>query len=286
MAKIAITGASGFVGTNLTNIFHQEGYDVIAIKRDELKDVEKLTKILDGCEVVVNLAGANIINRWSDEYKNLLYSSRIGTTRQLVKAMKRTYQKPKLFISTSAVGIYSNQDQYDEENYKHGDDFLANLCKDWEAEASKASELGIRTVIFRFGIVMGQGGALSKMLLPFKLGLGGTIGDGTQAFSFVHIEDLKKAFVFTMTNENTEGVYNMTSPIPTTNLGLTNALGKSLRRPTVLPVPSFVLDLIFSEGSKVLTDGQSAVPKRLIDAGFEFEFHTIEDTIENLVHNM
>ncbi len=286
MAKIAITGASGFVGTNLTNIFHQEGYDVIAIKRDELKDVEKLTKILDGCEVIINLAGANIINRWSDEYKNLLYSSRIGTTRQLVKAMKRTYTKPKLFISTSAVGIYSNQDQYDEENYKYGDDFLANLCKDWEYEASKASELGIRTVIFRFGIVMGQGGALSKMLLPFKLGLGGTIGDGTQAFSFVHIEDLKKAFVFTITNENTEGVYNMTSPIPTTNLGLTKALGKSLRRPTFLPVPSFVLDLIFSEGSKVLTDGQSAVPKKLMDAGFEFEFHTIEDTIENLVHNM
>ncbi len=286
MAKIAITGASGFVGTNLKNIFHQNGHDVIAIKREDLKEVEKLSNLLDGCDVVVNLAGANIIGRWSEEYKNLLYSSRIGTTRHLFKAIEKTKHKPKLFISTSAVGIYDNQAVYDEENYHYGEDFLANLCKDWENEALKVQNLGVRTVIFRFGIVLGDGGALAKMLLPFKLGLGGTIGNGKQAFSFIHIEDLKNAFEFALENESLEGIYNMTAPTPTTNYGLTKALGNSLHRPTLLPVPTFVLDLIFSEGSKVLTDGQSVIPKRLQEAGFEFQFKTIEDAIENLVHNM
>jgi hypothetical protein len=283
MAKIAITGASGFVGSNLKDIFHQNGHDIIAIKRDDLKDVEKLSNILDGCDVIVNLAGANIINRWSDEYKNLLYSSRIGTTRNLVKAISKTKHKPKLFISTSAVGIYDNKETYDEENYQYGENFLANLCKDWESEALKVQDIGVRIVIFRFGIVLGDGGALDKMLLPFKLGLGGTIGNGKQAFSFIHIEDLKKAFEFALENDNIEGIYNMTAPVPTTNYGLTKALGKSLHRPTFLPIPEFVLDLIFSEGSQVLTDGQSAVPKRLLEAGFEFQFQNIEDTIDNLV---
>ena len=283
MAKIAITGASGFVGSNLKDIFHQNGHDVIAIKREDLKDIEILSNLLNGCDAVVNLAGANIISRWSEEYKNLLYSSRIGTTRNLFKAIEKTKNKPEVFISTSAVGIYDNQATYDEENFNYGDDFLAKLCKDWEAEASKVQTLGIRTVIFRFGIVLGDGGALGKMLLPFKLGLGGTIGDGKQAFSFIHIEDLKNAFEFALEHDNIEGIYNMTAPTPTTNYGLTKALGKSLHRPTILPIPAFILDLIFSEGSKVLTDGQNAVPKRLLDAGFEFKFQNIEDTIDNLI---
>ncbi|MCD4758129.1 MAG: TIGR01777 family oxidoreductase [Arcobacteraceae bacterium] len=283
MAKIAITGASGFVGSNLKDIFHQNGHDVIAIKREDLKDIEILSNLLDGCDAVVNLAGANIISRWSEEYKNLLYSSRIGTTRNLFKAIEKTKNKPEIFISTSAVGIYDNQSTYDEENFNYGDDFLAKLCKDWEKEALKVQTLGIRTVIFRFGIVLGDGGALGKMLLPFKLGLGGTIGDGKQVFSFIHIDDLKNAFEFALEHDNIEGIYNMTAPTPTTNYGLTKALGKSLHRPTILPVPAFILDLIFSEGSKVLTDGQSAVPKRLLDAGFEFKFQNIEDTIDNLV---
>jgi hypothetical protein len=283
MAKIAITGASGFVGTNLKELFHQNGHDVIAIKREDLKDIEILSNLLDGCEVVINLAGANIISRWSDEYKNILYSSRIDTTKHLYQAIEKTKHKPKIFISTSAVGIYDNKAIYDEENFKYGDDFLANLCKDWEAEALKVEALGVRTVVFRFGIVLGDGGALSKMLLPFKLGFGGTIGDGKQPFSFIHIEDLKNAFAFVIDNDDAQGIYNMTAPTPTTNYGLTKALGNSLHRPTILPVPTFVLDLIFSEGAKVLTDGQSAVPKRLLDAGFEFKFHTIEHTIDNLI---
>jgi len=283
MSKVAITGASGFVGTSLHQIYTQNGFDVLAITRTDILDVEKLSNILDGCDIVINLAGANIINRWTEEYKELLYSSRINTTKNLLEAMKLTKTKPKLFISTSAVGIYSNKKQYDEDTIEYADDFLGKLCQKWEEEALKATSLDIRTVVFRFGIVMGHGGALGKMMLPFKLGLGGTIGNGKQAFSYIHIEDLKNAFLYVTNNELTSGVYNMTAPVPTTNYGLTKALGKSLHRPTILPVPAFILDLIFSEGSKVLTDGQEVVPKRLLDAGFEFKFQTIEETIDNLV---
>ena len=284
MNKIAITGASGFVGTNLINIFKKNGYEVIAIQRTDLSNINKLTSIINDCEIIINLAGANIIARWSDEYKKVLYSSRIDTTKALIEAMENCENKPKTFISTSAVGRYSNTQVHDEENFDYANDFLGNLCETWEDEALKANDLGIRTIIFRFGIVMGSdGGALSQMLLPFKFGVGGTIGNGKQAFSYIHIDDLKSAYKFVVENESCEGIYNMTAPVPTTNYGLTKALGKTLNRPTVLPIPQFVLNLIFSEGAKVLTDGQSVVPKRLQDAGFEFKYKTIEETIENLV---
>jgi uncharacterized protein (TIGR01777 family) len=284
MKKIAITGASGFVGQHLTKMFESDGYEVIAIRISDLDSIDKLISLVDGCDIVINLAGANIISRWSQEYKKVLYSSRIDTTKAVVKSIQKCENKPKLFISTSAIGIYSNKKVYDEENIEYADDFLGNLCKDWESEALKAKNSDIRTVVFRFGIVMGKdGGALSKMLLPFKLGLGGTVGSGSQAFSFVHIDDLTNAYKYAVENTTLSGVYNITAPVPTTNYGLTKALGKSLHRPTILPVPQFVLNLIFSEGAKVLTHGQSVVPKRLQDDGFIFKYKTIEETIENLV---
>jgi uncharacterized protein (TIGR01777 family) len=281
--RLAITGGTGFVGTNLRKLFEDNEFEISIIKRDELNDIEKLTQIINNCEIVINLAGANIINRWTDEYKKILYHSRIDTTISLVKAMEKCENKPKLFISTSAVGIYDNKKTYNEENIEQATDFLANLCKKWEDEALKAKELNIRTAIFRFGIVLGDGGALGKMLLPFKLGIGGVIGNGQQAFSFIHIEDLLNAYLHIYNNSQLEGIFNLTAPTPTTNKGLTKALGKTLKRPTILPVPEFVLNLIFSEGAKVLTDGQSVVPKRLLDSGFNFKYQTIEDSIENLV---
>jgi len=283
MKKVVIVGASGFVGTSLVEMFHNENFEVISVQRKDLENIPKLVACFEKSTLVINLAGANIVSRWSDEYKKLLYSSRINTTQTLLKAFEQTIQKPKLFISTSAVGIYKNDAIYDENSENLGDDFLANLCKDWEKEALKAQEFGIRTAIFRFGIVMGKGGALEKMLPPFKLGFGGTIGDGSQPFSFVHIEDLKEAYNFLLQNEELSGVFNLTAPIFTTNKGLTQALGKTLHRPTLFPVPLFVLKLIFGEGAKVLTDGQKVIPNRLMNSGFHFKFKNIEDTIENLV---
>ena len=283
MKKMIIVGISGFVGSSLKKEFSQIGYEVVATTREDLKNISKLTSKIEGADVVINLAGANIINRWSESYKKLLYSSRIDTTKALIQAFSQASQKPKVFISTSAVGIYKNDAVYDETTTNYSNDFLGKLCQDWEKEALKANDLGIRVSLFRFGIVLGDGGALAKMLTPFKLGLGGTIGDGTQAFSFIHIDDLVNAYKFTIENELVSGIFNLTAPHPTTNYGLTKALGKTLHRPTVLPIPQFILNLILSEGAKVLTDGQSAVPNHLMQSGFTFQYETIEDAIENLV---
>ncbi|RXJ85885.1 TIGR01777 family oxidoreductase [Arcobacter cloacae] len=281
MKTIAITGASGFVGTSLKKYFSALGYKIISISRDILNDNKKLEETLNQTDIVINLAGANIINRWSESYKKLLYSSRIETTSKIVNAINSVQNKPKLLISTSAVGIYDNKTTYDE-NGSYSNDFLSNLCQDWEKEAKKAKNETTKVSIFRFGIVMGKdGGALQKMITPFKLGLGGTIGDGKQAFSYIHIEDLLNAYKFVIENEF-EDTFNLTAPVPTTNKGLTQALGKTLKRPTILPVPQFVLNIIFSEGARVLTDGQSAIPKKLLDLGFKFRFKTIEETIEDL----
>ncbi|MFA9372662.1 MAG: TIGR01777 family oxidoreductase [Poseidonibacter sp.] len=285
MKTIAISGASGFVGTNLKDYFTNLGYKVIPISRDILNKKDKLEELINSSNIVINLAGANIINRWTDKYKKLLYSSRIDTTSKIVNAINSVENKPELLISTSAVGIYDNQFIHDEDG-SYSNDFLSKLCQDWEKEALKANSFNTRVAIFRFGIVLGKdGGALQKMLTPFKLGLGGIIGSGKQAFSFIHLEDLLNAYKFVIENSNANLAFNLTAPTPTTNKGLTMALGKTLKRPTILPVPEFILNLIFSEGAKVLTDGQNVIPKKLQDLGFEFKYKNIEDTIENLLKN-
>lgn len=281
MKTIAISGASGFVGKSLIKFFTDLDYKVTPIKRETLDDKNKLEELLNSSDILINLSGANIINRWSESYKKLLYSSRIETTKKLVNAIKYIQNPPKMFISTSAVGIYDNKSTYDE-NGNFSNDFLSSLCQDWEKEALKVKSENTKVSIFRFGIVLGKdGGALQKMIMPFKLGLGGVIGSGKQAFSFIHIDDLLEAYKFVIENSY-EDTFNLTAQEPTTNQGLTLALGKTLKRPTILPVPEFVLNIIFSEGAKVLTDGQSAVPKKLLNLGFKFRFKTIEETIENL----
>ncbi len=282
--KIAITGASGFVGTYLTKRFQKQDFQVIAICRDDLENQEQLTNLIDGCQIVINLAGATILAPWNEEYKKELYNSRIDTTKALVNAFKKVTNKPKLFISTSAVGIYNDDKKYNESTTKYANSFLGKLCQDWEKEALKAQDLKIRTAIFRFGVVLGKdGGALQQMITPFKFGLGGNIGDGSQFFSYIHIRDLGRAYNFIIDNENLDGAFNLTAPITTTNKGLTQTLAKVLNRPTLLPLPKFAVNLLYGEGASVLTGGQNAVPKRLTEDGFDFKYKTIEQTINNLV---
>lgn len=281
MKTIAISGASGFVGQSLVEFFSKQNYKVVQIKREILNKPSKLDEQIQSCEVLINLSGANIINRWSDEYKKLLYSSRIDTTKSLVESLNRVQNKPKMFISTSAVGIYDNKTTYDE-NGSYSNDFLSTLCQEWEKEAKKVNNDFTKVAIFRFGIVLGKkGGAISKMILPFKLGLGGVIGSGKQYFSYIHIDDLIKAYSFIIEKE-LDGVFNLTAPTPTTNFEFTKTFGKILNRPIIFPVPEFVLKLIFSEGAKVLSDGQSAVPKKLLDSGFEFKYKNIEECLKEI----
>jgi len=278
--KIAISGATGFVGKHLIDFFSKQNIDIVPITRDKLKlNDNEFRDYLEGVDAIFNLAGAPIIKKWSESYKKVLYSSRIDTTQKIATAIENLEKKPKVFISTSAVGIYANRAVYSENNFEYADDFLSKLCQDWEAKALSVKDI-TKVSIFRFGIVLGKdGGALKQMLTPFKLGLGGNIGSGKQGFSFIHIDDLINAYDFVLKRE-LEGVFNLGSPEPTDNAGLTKALGKALNRPTFLPLPEFVLNIIFGEGARVLTDGQQMIPKRLLDEGFEFKYKNIDETIE------
>ncbi len=256
-----MSGASGFVGTYLKAVFAEQKFVVIPLGRDAFRSSELLNKKLEGSDIVIHLAGAPIMARWTEAYKKELYASRIDTTRALVDAFAERKGMPRLFISTSAVGIYPPDVPCDEGNTRLADDFLGRLAQDWEREASRAAELGIRTVVFRFGVVLGRsGGALAKMLTPFRLGLGGVIGDGRQPFPWVHIADLAEAFLFVIKQERCNGVYNLTAPNPVTNAAFTKALASALHRPALIPVPAFVLRLMFGEGADALIKGQHVLP--------------------------
>ncbi len=282
---IAMSGATGFVGSNLVRRFEEKGWKVVPLGRREFaRSTEELAVHLQGADCIVNLAGAPVISRWTEEYKKIIYQSRVTLTAKLVRACALLKTKPRVFFSASAIGCYSATGIHTEDDNVLADDFLGWLARDWEGQAFRAMELGIRTVVFRFGVVLGQdGGALAKMLTPFRLGLGGTIGNGKQPFCWIHIKDLIRAFEAAVDESTYEGVYNMTAPHPTTNKGLTRALGKALARPTILPVPEFVLRLLFGEGARVLTSGQTVLPKRLLDSGFQFGFSTIEDAVADCV---
>lgn len=283
--KVAISGAGGFIGSHLVAMFLEKGAEVLPLHTaDFASEAATLAEKLCGADAVFHLAGASINKRWTEEYKKVLYASRVDTTKKIVAAMGEMQTKPKLFVCTSAVGAYASSGRHNEEHALYAEDFLGRLVRDWENEAVKAKTLGIRTVIFRYGIVLGHGGGiLNEMFLPFKLGLGGTIGDGSQNFSWVHIQDLMRGYLFVLEHPDMEGVYNLMAPNPTTNYGLTKALGAALHRPTPFAIPKFLLALRFgSEAAEALASGQYATSKRLPEAGFEFEFKTIEAAIDNL----
>lgn len=270
--KVAITGVSGFVGSHLIKVFK----DYVSIHRTDTH--EQILQKLQGVEVVINLAGAPIIKRWSEEYKKLLHVSRINTTRTLVNAINQS--DVKHFISTSAVGVYKNNMPSDESSTELGNDFLASLVKDWEAEAKKCTK---KTTILRFGIILGSdGGALKQMLPPFKMGVGGNIGDGKMMMSWIDVDDLVRIYEHVISN-SLEGTFNAAAPYPVKNSEFTKALGEALHRPTIFPLPVFVLKLIYGEASTVLTDSKEVVPKLLQQSGFEFKYPTIKESLAHIL---
>mgnify|MGYP002641202011 FL=1 len=270
--KVAMTGANGFVGSHLKKQFP----DHIIINRDDTQ--EQILSKLSGVDVVFNLAGAPIIKRWSESYKKLLLSSRVETTKKLVNAINDS--DVKLFISTSAIGAYPDNNPYDESFEGYGNDFLASLTQEWEAEANKCTK---DTAIVRFGVILGSdGGALAQMLPPFKMGLGGIIADGKMMMSWIDIEDLIHIYSYIVENK-LSGIFNATSPNPLSNYHFTKALGKALNRPTILPLPEFVLKLLFGEGAIVLTGSKEIYPKALLESGFEFKYPNIESSLHHLL---
>jgi len=278
--RVAISGASGFVGSFLCDFFQKNSWEVSRINAADFGG--DLSPKLEGADMVINLAGAPIIGRWSEEYKKTLESSRIETVSKLTKSIYAMQNRPKSFFSASAVGYYE-EGENDEYSYKKADDFLGDLCERWENEARKVQSCGVKCVNMRFGIVIGKnGGALAQMLPIFKAGLGGKIGSGKQGFSWIHLSDLAQAILFIYEKE-LDGAFNFTAPNPTTNEGLTKALGHALSRPTIFPVPEFALRLLYSEGAKVLTSGQKVYPKKLLEAGFAFQYGKIEEAIKDAI---
>lgn len=270
--RVALTGASGFVASNLKKVFN----DYVVIDRQD--DEEDVLRKLEGVEAVFNLAGAPIIKRWSEDYKKLLVSSRIETTKTLVKAINRS--DVRHFISTSAIGAYPDNTPYDEDFEGYGDDFLASVTKMWEDEAKKCDK---PTALIRFGVILGNdGGALAQMLTPFRFGFGGIIGDGKMMTSWIDIDDLVRIYSYVLEHKLT-GTFNATAPKPVTNYEFTKALGNALHRPTIFPLPVFVLKLLFGEGAGVITGSKEVYPKALLDGGFEFLYKDIDSSLSHLL---
>ena len=284
MKRIVISGASGFVGSNLCNFLNEHGYSIDRLTRDDLKLSDSdLTERLNGAFAIINLAGAPIIHRWTKAYKELLYTSRIRTTQKLANAIRLATDKPEVFISTSAVGIYKNETFNTERAAQYDSGYLGKICKDWEASALTTLKI-TRTVIFRLGVVLGRdGGALKNLLPVFKMGLGGPVSTGKQGFPWIHIDDLLQAYLFVLDHPEAEGIFNLTAPEIITNKQFTTTLASVVKRPAILPVSHFALKLLYGQGAVALTEGAFVEPYRLKEAGYEFCYPKLEDALRQIV---
>ena len=283
--KIAICGISGFVGSALQHYFENEGHTVVGVSIRAATPKEAIVQKIEGADAVINLAGASILGRWSTRYKALLRQSRLETTQKLVEAVALCDVPPHTYLNASAVGIYDNEHQHDELSRYHAKDFLSTLVRDWEDVAQSAQSDRTRVCMMRFGVVYGEGGgAMSKMLSPFKLGLGGKMGHGYQIISWIHLDDLVRACDFLIRNPQIEGIVNFTSPEPISNYAQAKAMGRILRRPTFFDLPAWVVKLAFGEGSAVMLDSKEVYPKVLQDAGFEFLYPTFDSAMAQIVH--
>ena len=295
--KVLITGASGLIGTALQKAFAAKNYELLLASRKEPTDERQIQwsiedgfaepDKLEGIDVVVHLAGENISGlRWTEDKKKAIRDSRVLGTRNVVHAISKLKNKPKTFISSSAIGFYGERgDEEVTESSAAGDNFLADVSKAWEAESRRAEDAGIRTVLLRTGIVLSNdGGALGMMLLPFKLGIGGVVGSGKQWMSWISLDDHIAAINFAIENENLRGAVNSVSPNPVTNQEFTKTLGEVLYRPTFLPIPEFIVSMAFGEmGDALLLASTKVLPKRLEDAGFEFKYPELKAAIEHAV---
>ena len=282
--NIVILGGTGLVGGAL-NARLSQNHSVKTAGRSAFNSLNTLTKLIESADVIIQLSGANIGKRWSKAYKQELFDSRIKTTELLAQAIQQLDKKPRVFCA-SAVGIYPQSNDcsspVDESCTSMGNDFLAQLGQAWETASLKIEP---KPVIFRFGVVLSpSGGALKEMLPAFKFGMGGPIGSGQQCFSWVHINDLVDAFEWALENENAEGIYNLTSPNPLKQKDFAKALGKALNRPAFMPLPEFMLKLMFGEGAEVLTSSLAVKPTRLMDAGFKFQHPMIETALNDLMN--
>ena len=296
--KILITGGTGFVGTALTRRLLADGHQVTILSSRDHADREEhqnLTHLLADTgregdwqrtvpeqDVLINLAGRSIFHLWSAKYKEQIRNSRILTTRNLVDALPE--KSRAVLISTSAAGFYGDGGDLEKnESSDSGNGFLAEVCREWEAEARKAERKGIRVAIMRFGVVLGAGGgAIATMKMPFEMGLGGPVGTGRQWFPWIHIDDLIQAFYFLL-EQNLHGIYNFTAPGLVRQKEFADALGETLHRPAVLPAPAFIMKLFLGEFGRSLLQGQRATPKALLKHGYSFLYPELGPALQEII---
>jgi hypothetical protein len=286
--KVFIAGGSGLVGSHLREYLKGK-YEVINVSRDPKKGItyEDLPKYLDDGDVVINLAGENISKRWNKEFKERLVSSRVQTGRSLVEGIRKSGKKPRVFIQASAVGYYGRdrEETFTEDSLPKRADFLTEVVKEWENSSREVEDLGIRRVITRLGVVLSKDAkAFKLMVLPVKFFVGGILGDGKQWMSWIHIEDVCRAFEYFIENEKSSGIYNLTSPYPVTNADFMRALARKLKRPLIFRVPPFALRLIMGEvADYIALEGQRVIPKRLLEEGFKFKYALLDEALEDLL---
>jgi uncharacterized protein len=300
--KVAVTGATGFVGSRLVETLHSLGHTVVVLARSAAKaeklfptgvypqvtvieDMSTWAVALTGCDGVVNLAGEPIAEkRWTPEQKQRLMDSRIETTKALVKAIGQASPRPQVLVNASAIGFYGTSETTTfDETSAAGDDFLAQLCQAWEAAAMEVKSSGTRLVILRSGIVLGLGGALGKMLPAFRLFAGGPIGSGNQWFSWIHRDDLVSLIIKALEDGSMQGVYNATAPNPVRMGEMCQVLGSVMGRPSWLPVPDFALEAMLGDGAKVVLEGQQVLPKNTLASGFQYEYSTVKPALAQIL---
>lgn len=292
---VLITGGSGFIGRALCHRLLQVGHTLSVVTRHPERTAKLLpaVRVLNDIgeafdvEAVVNLAGEPLMEgRWNTRRKQLIRESRLETTRRLVTWMATQVVRPRVLVSGSAVGYYGPRDDTPlDESATAGDDFASQLCRDWETEALEAEVLGVRVCRLRTGIVLGaDGGALAKLLPPFKLGLGGPIGDGRQWLSWIHRADLVCLIEWLLGNDAAGGAYNGTAPKPVIQREFAQTLGRVLHRPARLSTPAFAMKLMFGEMSDLLLTGQRVLPTHATTEGFTFQYPELEGALENLLH--
>ncbi len=272
-------------------VFTRNPKKTSAIFQQQVTTIDNLEGLSadDHFDAVINLAGEGIGDRrWTDSVKQQLRDSRLLTTASLIEYFKRANQKPAVFISGSAIGVYGlHGDEKLDEQASGDDSFSSKLCRDWEAQAAEAEALGIRCCYLRTGVVLGKnGGALSKMLPPFKMALGGPMGSGQQWMSWVHMDDLVNAIVYALETPSINGPINGTAPNPVTNKAFSKALGVALNRPAIIPMPAFVLKLMMGEmAEELLLSGQRVVPAKLTQSGFEFKYPQLDDALRDIIQH-
>ncbi|QSQ11105.1 TIGR01777 family oxidoreductase [Myxococcus landrumensis] len=299
--KVAVTGATGFLGVGVVQGLLSQGHHVHVLARDVPKALERLPpgvtgaaydtgkaispEALAGAEAVLHLAGEPVAQRWNAEAKRRIHDSRVQGTRLLVEAAKAA-GTVKRFVSASAIGYYGGTREAEPltEESSPGDDFLARVCMEWEAEASRARAANIATAVVRMGVVLHpEGGALHKMLPPFRIGAGGPVGSGRQYVSWIHREDAQALLCFVLGNTQEQGPFNATAPQPVTNAAFAHALGHALGRPSVIHIPAFVVKAAMGEMAKVVIEGQRVLPSRAQKAGFTFRFPEVEGALRHLL---